>query len=1664
MLKKSIIYWLVFTSIFLFWWVSQIFSATSEDNLDEPSYVKLRSIDLGTFNEYRYRLTEKYFELKDSFQIDGELDIQTLNEMADIAERGYNYLPDNLTNKNIYSSFVTEIKKWIKSPNNESNYIAIVKALETYIESTKIDSVQGTIEASPKTGNAPLTVTLRAKVTDPTGTKIPDFNYIWWIDNAGKREIIGRKISINYVIKDEGKTTIFLDVVSNHKNESGYTDVLPFSSRTEIDVREKVASMIIKVNGDDLRNRDEIKFNPEESGYGLIFDATSSTPTSGTKFLSTSWNFGNGIKREYDGAPKIERITYRTEGEFTVTLTLKTNELKSVERKFKVLIHKPVASITVPSEEGFIWDKFTFKAKPAATNRDLSYQWEIIDIDNDKVILSKEGSTVTQTFTQKWKYNVKLHVIEPSGDDDLDSKIIYINSRSPVADFTYKAPKAHQPSTIQLDGTRSHDPDYTDDGKLNYSWIIDGEKVNLQDANSNGSIGYYTFDSIGDHSVTLEVTDPDGISHAKTQKVNVKSVLDVDFTAYPRVIQREQFVRFVGESKNAEFFEWDFGDGEKEGGRDDKISHVYKKSGIFDVKLTVRDKEGTSTSYIQKVYVGDSLSPVALMNITKWTNEAPLYDVNACNGNGAYIVDRVETMKFDSAESIDIDGDTSGLNYSWKIGNDKFSTSRSVTHKFDELWCFPIKLTVTSTKNGKSHTVLSQVKVINLPPDLGSLSMTMVDPNADPVVVNVTANGAKDPDGVIQSYLWYYYTDVDNEPQDFRSTTKPSTTFVLPKITGNYFFVLVMKDNNEARVTSEEIGDSKYSLTLSGDNVNTPLIDLLVNDNSIAVGEDVIFTANVKNILGKDIADASEFFWDFDGDGFYDKQTKENTTSYKFTKSGEFYSKVKVKHKGFSNVRNIPVNVANKLVADFDYISIGNKYIFINKSSGKVDTYTWDLGDGNRVEGKEYLQYSYEDKSNSHSVKFKVTEGTKVKETEKKVVSNPKNILKAKKEGLVVFTSPEYDENNQIVLENPEDSVHVYLWESKWEIKRYLIDFDTDYDSDVNGGKDDDIDNLWTPSLSNGSVAKIELNANKEQNVRFAILWENDVVIDAFDVKIIKNYITQQEISLDDITFNGVSSGEKVLLDKLKTLVSQMPTQYIKEASSFVQRLQEEYPDANEKTKVIMDFETFLDNEDIKNADDIIQVLEQVLTYGQDDKSEKWVAYAALSTLVPTGITCDGASCREQIIEKLDTIRQSSDVEANKQIGTEILTMIENSPEMTNKEKLDFKAVLKTFVYGWLANVPEDEVNEVVNETQQASDASGVKWILMYVLYAILGLIGILAVGGIGFWIFYKISGNGDSGDFKDFIAKKTGSETSDTQGSDVLWEVTPAKTQQPKVVETELQAVDPLTTTPVPADDENSVPDWLKWAQDNTESPQNSEKKLDDIPMQEKTDVQVMEPQTAPNTQEIPDWLKPAQSQENPQDTKKSDEATLLVDEVAKDQEETIPDWLKSEPSQPDIIPNPLDGETKDVEPIEPNEVLVDNIEDIATSWEKEVTKFDWQDLEVPDWLKGSFDQPASDSPSADQKTWENEVVNLDTPQDVQQVSSDNQESETMPVKKNSTPKKSPWKKEEAKKTKTPAKKMSSKTKKEETKTQDKKEDELWEDGMDIPDWLKDNDDNTTK
>lgn len=1658
-----------------------------------PVYTTLRSIDLGTFNEYRYRLTEQFFALREWYEINNSLDTNIILAIAVLADEGYKYLPDNLVNKNYLSALKTDLQKWAKYPGNETAYAEILQWIADYIEKVEVQSITGTIEASPLSGNAPLTSTLRARVQDPTGTKVLSGNYTWWIDVSGERRVIGRGPSINYSFREEGKYSVFLDVTSSHKNAAGFTDVLPFRERIDITVNEKIASLIVKVNSDRVTDNTFLKFTPDDASYGLLFDATSSTPTSGTQFSSTSWDFWNGVTRTYQGGPKIERIRYGREGDYEVSLIMTTNEWKSVESNFVVSIRDPIATIEVNREDGYIGDKFTFAAKTSWNYRDLTYSWEIVDIDADRIIHQVSDKVLTYAFTNKGKYNVRLKVRRSSWEIDQDTRIVYVTSQSPIAEFESRIPQPHKPNRVFLDASRSFDPDISDDGNLKYDWFINGSRVKLEDANANGSIGYFTFDSIGTQSVNLEVTDLDGITAIKKWTVDIKSILSVEMYAFPRVIQRNGFIRFVSESPEAELYEWDFGDGKRTGGSLDKVTHTYEKSWSFDVTLTVSDRENNSNTYKRTVYVSESDEPLALITTSMWWLEIPQYDETACEGVGAYLVDRVTTVKFDGSESIDIDWETSGLEYSWKIGNGKFATSVSVNHKFDEIWCFPVKLTVKSNKNGAISSYDTMVKVQNVLPTLSSLNLQVEDPNADPLIVRVNAAGAKDPDGVIQSYLWYYYTDTDTEPQDFRATSTASTAFVIPKITGNYYFVAILKDNNEARVTSEEVTGSKYFTTVTWDNINTPIVDLDINDNSTVVGEEVTFTASARNILGQTIEKDASFSWDFDGDGFYDTQTSTPTTTYKFRKSWEFYSKVKVKYRGISSTKNVTVNVSNNLVADFDYISIGNKVIFFDTSSGLVDSRTWDLGDGTKKTGTNFT-HSYTDGKWSHDVTLTIAEGTKVKEVTKKVSKNIKNILRTRGNDLVIFTSP-IIEDEKIVLDSPGERVFIYTWESTQEAVEYGIDYDTQNDSDFNGAADDDTDNKGTASYISGDIAEIPLTEFNIQNIRVFLKASDGSIIASQDITIEKTYIEDKNIDPDTIIFEGVSESEREKIESLKASLLKLPQQQKLRSLNFVQKLQENWNDPTEKTRTILDFENYIFELQLSNEDELIQILESLLVEWQEDQSQKQITYQALVNLLPKDIVCnvEEGTCYDNLVSKLEYIRWSDDVEYNKTLGSQILEVVGATDLMSNRQKLDFKAILTSLVYGGeISEIPEEEKQEIIGQDPSESEwesSSGVLGVIMFIFkwlaILILIFIGLVAV----FYIMYLIFNKDSSVGFTQYIVNITWwkSQTSEQVSEDVediLWELNDTPKEKSDILSWNTIHDDPLAEkkdTPVTKASEQveEVPDWLKGNFGNTPT-----KKIDFAAWDElKKQVPIDKQEIKQETPKVPQ--RPVeQKSETPKDPSEKD--FNLEKDTQLTQDDAVPDWLKGS------FDTVKTDDTTKVETIDSTSRKEESSEkDTKVEMQKQqengnTKNIPSQDIEsqkiqqkqaskdtIPDWLKGSFEEETSQAPLQDTNkdttpketnTGENTSKIPQNPKKDFEKESKKADNEQVEAQKWNVEKDSATKSQDTKQKQSPKQKSPWTTKPSKKNTEKQipkatsldKKDELWDDGMKIPDWLK--------
>ncbi len=207
----------------------------------------------------------------------------------------------------------------------------------------------------------------------------------------------------------------------------------------------------------------------------------------------------------------------------------------------------------------------------------------------------------------------------------------------------------------------------------------------------------------------------------------------------------------------------------------------------------------------------------------------------------------------------------------------------------------------------------------------------------DPMKINLNIVGAKDLDGLIRSYTWYYYTDRDDQAQGFRITRVPETSFVLPKITGRYYFAVLMEDSNGLKVNTKEMDPERTFSTSDlyvNTNLSTPIIENFTADNTeVKFGDTTRLSLDVRTPVASNVSSASEYRWDIDGDGFYDVKTTTPFYEFKYVYPGEYNPKVKVTHKGISATKSLTLVVKNSLVPKATVQIMGNKIIAYNTSS-----------------------------------------------------------------------------------------------------------------------------------------------------------------------------------------------------------------------------------------------------------------------------------------------------------------------------------------------------------------------------------------------------------------------------------------------------------------------------------------------------------------------------------------------------------------------------------------------------------------------------------------------------------------------------------------------------------------------------------------------------------
>ncbi|MDD3119888.1 MAG: PKD domain-containing protein [Candidatus Gracilibacteria bacterium] len=1664
------------------------------------------------FNDYKRDLESLKTDLESEQKINGRISSVNLARLTRLVDSASKTLPDNdnvIFNENIKKKIVTNIKMVEKYPNSSTALTDLIASLDAFINKLKILQITSKIFVTPQSyGNAPFTVTLRASDTvDPTGNSVPSENYTWFVkDSTGVRKNMGHGPSIPFTFQKEGTYFIYLEIISSRRNSAGYQDVLPFVKEVKIDVGPAIGYIKFYINKANVSGLDIFKITPNAGKSGVLLDASSSYPTGSTTFKTTTWDFGNGNKTTYNGSPKTETQYYFNEGVYDILLTLETNEGKKIEKKVRLQVKKPIASIASEKTTGFIGDEFKFSANSyLEQDAAFKYNWEIQDLGTDETVFRYTHPNLSYTFKKVGRYAVRLTTTATNGEVDSDSFVIIIDGKGPKAVFDAVRDNPETPNIFVLDGSKSYDQDYANT-KLKYKWYIDGQEIELTNATRGGALGKYIFNSLGTHKITLEVQNAEGKIGMVTKEIEIISLLGVKLVISPRIALIGRNMNFVAEAKNVASYEWDFGDGETVVTSVGRAAHAYKKSGKFSVALTVRNGADSNT-ITRFAYIKTSDSPFALIKIKKDADELRS-TLKACNGQEAYVINRADNYTLSAEDSVNVEGIKSeNLSYSWTV-LDKSSSQESFSFKFNDLGCYPIKLTVKDKKNNKSATIKSFVKIENLPPKISGISISAQNKTGDPIVLNIKANNAVDPDGLITSYLWYYYTDSDPEPQGFRITSKPETAFVIPKMPseyngGYYYFNVIAEDTNGAKTNLEENSGEKYSVPIfTGDNVNIPIIDLKTSNTSIAVGDEVKFDVTIKNFLGKELKNNIEYKWDFDGDGFYDKTTTDASVVYKYSKPGVFTAKVKVNNKGISNTKSQLISVKNVLKSDFKTLAIGDKLVLFNISTGFYSTAKWKVGEITATNPYFFVQDYSDIGDYPSSVTLDISDGQDIATKTKEIKKDTRTTLIVKKlsDKLVYFTYPETDKET-IHIKDSNQKLFVYLGASKGTISKYSIDMDTSVDSDLNGTKDDDEDNKNTESYVKGDpfVIKDFSTRGKESTMRLTIYDENGKTLQSKDVNVVLDFV--QDVVLNEQTLTGsISEIDRVNLERLKNLIKDLPEKDRLIMMQYYVKLQENWFDSREKTRIIIDFESYIENEsplDKQKKGEFYTLLEGFLVSDGQMNDQVTLAATTLKNLIPTK-----SPNYQKITGLLDEIlSHPTDLEKNKELGKQILELVEKDNTIENNDKLIIKAQLKTIIESGAA--PEGvNIGDAGDQGNTSSQGGGsILGTIFKVLLAILGVIGLLFGGLYVYFLKTKKEEDTDVG-FQDFIIEKFLSgrqkeEIDEYQDEDIL----SGFSSEPKLHEEEKGEDGSILGKQEGTEQSNGVPDWLKGVNSGQTEDENKEDNVDvsgnkenetpdwlrgtsDIESnfeneEEDTALDWLKGQTKEETQDIdveeekkeentltPSFQESELDVQKEQEQERTDEndnnKQSIQSEEPKMEIENIPDWLKGD-EQEEII-------KEDNEEVQEQKILEDA--SVLVTEEEPKTK----DANLPDWLKGDdqqeemfedeenvFEQDEKKENKIEsvygnvgkkdnkkKKTYKTDVV-PDWLKGVNEKELEKEIEEELSDKPNMTEKKNIKRKKDSSK-KPGIKKSEHQIKKENNKEKGKSSDEM----DDIPDWLK--------
>lgn len=817
----------------------------------------------------------------------------------------------------------------------------------------KFPVVVSKIKAAPGEGNVPFTVTFDGlDSVDPTGGTISDYKWSF-LDNSGNLVSLGNSPVVVHEFTEPNTYSVKLQVSTSNTDSSGYRTAIDGVSVVRVKANPPASRVAFRINGVEVRDVHHVTL--EEATSGISFDPSITVPAIGRTIEKYEWFYGDTHDEERS-VPATVIHSYTQPGEYFVTLKVTDSVGQTDKRVVKLIVKSLAADIDFAPEEGDVNTEFRFRGINSRSDDGniQSYQWQITDQEGVSVATSTQENFY-HTFDRPGKYNVELLVTDTVGNQDKGVRVLNVFSRKPVASFDYDTPEPNHPNTVEFSAAGSYDPDQGD--KVTYSWDFNGDGQ-FEIVDSEDVTASYTYNRTGDYKVTLQVTDSFGQRNQIEKSVSIESVLAADIKIDKKAASVGEEIKFTADSQSAVAYLWEFGDGTTQSTEEKTVTHKYEKKGKYNVKLNFFDRDDNDNVDTSFVLIGEGDSPIAVADVLVDGRNQLLVDDLCGDGVPGYIVTRSDNLALSGRNSINRDGSSRLLVYDWKFSNGTRNDKRDFTHRFDEVdgtgQCSTASLVVRDEISGQaSDEDVLHFKVINKVPTIIDF---VVESDTDkelitPTKVKLKVVGAKDEDGQIKKYKWWYYREgFETEQLGVHSTTSPETEMIItaqgqPDVKNRYFFGVEITDNDNGVFDSQErFGEVSYLDVTNGPNLS-PVAEFSMDKTTIAVGDSITFISQSYDPQGDELPQ-NAFQWDFDGDGSFDDTTSGPEVNRQFNTPGEYEVRLKVINRGLSSTarQTVFVEPTNSYPqAAFTYTVTGNTVSF----NGNGSRYDPDLADTN---------------------------------------------------------------------------------------------------------------------------------------------------------------------------------------------------------------------------------------------------------------------------------------------------------------------------------------------------------------------------------------------------------------------------------------------------------------------------------------------------------------------------------------------------------------------------------------------------------------------------------------------------------------------------------------------------------------------------------------------